>query len=89
MRWQRKDRGRYPKPFIGHEHGPTVHFTPALTPRSFPMHGSRGNCPTTPSIFASHENQGTMGEHRSQCTTSQVCEALKCLYCGVVPGLAT
>jgi hypothetical protein len=63
MRWQRKDRSHCPKPFIGHGCGPTIHFTPALTPRSFPMHGSRGNYPTTPSIFASHENRGAVGEH--------------------------
>jgi hypothetical protein len=67
--WQRKDKGHCPKPFIGHEREPTVRFTPALTPRYFPTHGSRGNCPTTPSIFASRENRGTVGEHLSQCMT--------------------
>jgi hypothetical protein len=89
MRWQRKDRGCCPKPFIGHEHGPTVCFTPALTPRSFPTHDSCGNCPTTLSIFASRENRGTVGEHQSHCTTHRVCKPLKCLYSGIVLGLAT
>jgi hypothetical protein len=89
MRWQRKDIGRYPKPFVGHEHGPTVCFTPALTPRSFPTHDWHGNCPTTLSIFTSRENRGAVGEHQSQCMTRRVCEALTCLYSGVVPGLAT
>jgi hypothetical protein len=38
-------------PFIGHGHGPTVRFTPAVIPRFFPTHIPRGNCPTASSGF--------------------------------------
>jgi hypothetical protein len=44
-----KDTAR--APFLGLGRGPTIRFTSALTLRSFPMHDSRGNCPTASSGF--------------------------------------